>query len=78
MPAAMQPCLSFFAIWSDEHRQYWTQDAYDYTPGLDKAGFLSAQEAHQIISSAGEDKQLKLIQYQPSPLRLKLKERFHP
>ncbi|NLW05496.1 hypothetical protein FXF61_00490 [Pseudomonas sp. C27(2019)] len=78
MPAAMQPCLSFFAIWSGERRQYWTQNAYGYTPDMDKAGFFSPQEAHQIISSAGEDKQLKLIEYQPSPLRLKLKERSHP
>lgn len=78
MTAVLQPCLSFFAIWSGERRQYWTQDAYGYTPVLDKAGFFSTQEAHQIISSAGEDKQLKLIDYQPSPLRLKLKERSHP
>jgi hypothetical protein len=64
----------YFVIWSGEHCQYWTEDAYGYTSNINHAGFFSAYEAQQNLSVAGEDKQLRLIKYQPSPLRLKIKE----
>ena len=50
------------------------EDTYGYTPNINHAGFFSTGEAQQILSSAGADKQLKLIGYQPNHLRLKLRE----
>ena len=64
---------AYLQNWSGEHCQYWMEDSYGYTSNINHAGFFSTDEAQQILSSAGADKQLELIEYQPNSLRLKLR-----
>lgn len=64
----------YFVIWSGEYSQYWMENTYGYTSNINHAGFFSTDEAQQIFSSVGADKQLKLIEYQPGVLRLKLRK----
>ncbi|MGI6407667.1 MAG: hypothetical protein ACOX0Y_03020 [Thiopseudomonas sp.] len=63
----------YVAIFSGEHRKYWTQDQFGYTDHPKDFGWWSVREARKIVESLGPDKQIELHPYKPSRLQLMLR-----
>ena len=53
----------YVAIFSGEHRKYWTQDQFGYTDHPKDFGWWSVREARKIVESLGPDKQIELDPY---------------
>lgn len=60
----------YVAIFSGEHRQYWTQDQYGYTDHPKDFGWWTVDEAKELIAGIGQDKMLELVPHQPTMLQI--------